>query len=267
MDEIREGVEEQVLEEGEALENEVVGLEDNTDAQEEIVDEQGEEGQEVQEEQAKPQDQWSGDYSKLKNSYENLRIYANRLKQEQDLRFAQMEGRLSQIGQKDESLPPDARFDEAVKKNPYEAVRSVAEETAKQTAERLARIEAQQTMLAIERTEQNLRTQHPDYDDVKPIMSELWNSGQFAHLVNPNNPNDPAYMEFLYYKARESKKGDIASAAKAQGRQEVLKAQQSKRKAFVESSGKTTATKDFKELSLEEMEKTLGIARDRTSSV
>jgi len=267
MEEIREGVDEQVSEEGESLGNEVVGLEENAEAQGEVAEGEGEEGQEVQEEQAKPQDQWAGDYGKLKNSYENLRIYANRLKQEQDLRFAQMEGRLNQMGRKDDSLPPDVLFDEAVKKNPYEAVRNVAEETAKQAEERLARIEAQQAMLAIERAEQNLRSYHPDYDDIKPVMSELWNSGQFNHLINPNNPNDPAYMEFLYYKAREMKKGDIASAAKAQGRQEVLKAQQSKRKAFAESSGKTTSTKDFKELSLEEMEKSLGIAQDRTATV
>jgi len=220
-----------------------------------------------------PDDQWSGDYDKLKGSYENLRVYANRLKQESDLRFAKIDGRLEQINQqpKPDDVRPEDMFEEGVKNNPYEAVRTVAEKQAQAATraneDRLARIEEQQRYNNLEKSQNQLRQVHEDYNDLMPTMNELYSSGRFKHLINPQNPDAPEYLEFLYYKAREMNKGDLVARAKSKGVKEAIDVQRNKRKAFSESSSKPTETKDFKNLNLKEMEELLGVSKNRTSTV
>jgi len=250
------------ISEGSELQNEIV--EDTAQESEEEVEEEAEEV----EEEAAPKDQWGGDYDKLRGSYDNLRVYANRVKQEADLRFANLEGRLNQINQPTENITAEERFEQGVKQNPRQAVEDVARNVNQETANRLATIEQQQHLIALERVEGVLMGEHEDYADMKPVMNELWQSGKYAHLVNPKNPNAPEYLEFLYFKARETNKGDIVRRAKKQGKEEAAIVQRNKKKAFAESAGKNTGSKqNFKDKSLAEMEKELGLSTNRTATV
>lgn len=262
----------------ESYEMEEAGMPDSYDIQvgdedqvgeEQVTEEENFENQEDDqvEKEDSPDDQWSGDYGKLKDSYENLRVYANRLKQESDLQNQSLQSQIDKINSGGEDLPPNRKFENKVKEDPYAAVRDVALDATSETAQRLQRIEQQQAILTFERAKNDLRAKYPEYDEMEPLMAHMAQTGEFAHLINPANANDPTYLKFMFLEARERSKGGLTQRAMAKGRQEVKETQAKKKRAFVESSSKpTSSSKKFKDLSVEEMEKELGFASNKMSS-
>ena len=193
---------------------------------------------------ASESDKFKGDYGKLQKSYSEVEAYSRRLANE----LHQVKSSLESMKSKIAPVDPDKMFEEKVKKSPYEAVRSVAEESDTFIRQKIDAVELRLAM-------QEMRNTYPDFDELRPFMGDLF--GQYGHLINPNNPNDPAYLEFLYLKARELKKGDLVKRAKDAGKREEKAASSRKASAFMEGSSKATDIGDFEKLSLDEMEKQL----------
>ena len=195
------------------------------------------------------QDKFGGDYDKAYKSYEEAEAYARRTAQD----LHQVRAELEQIrnANRQPDVDPDEQFAGLVKKSPYNAVRAVANETVSETQRRLAAVE-------LELAQAKLKNEYEDYDEMRPRMRELFNS--YAHLINPQNPNDPAYLEFLYLKAKAERGNTGIEKVKQAAKREERVANTAKNKAFMEGSTPTTKADDFASLSLAEMEKQIGLA-------
>lgn len=138
------------------------------------------------------------------------------------------------------------KFLSDLQKDPYGAIESVAEAKAK----------------AIEfKNEYNRLMGYEEFRSLEPVMLQL--SDQYSDLIRQNEmQNDPRLLEVLYYAAKGVKsQTEIQQAAqqgKAAGEASALK----KKKVSLEgtSGSKGKSTTPFREKSLEEMRKELGVA-------
>lgn len=195
---------------------------------------------------------------------------AEERKRREDLekRVQETESRLSSLSsqpvqQRQEQSPetdPFAEYEKQFDSDPKEAIKSLVAKSREQARREreLAQMQAEAANAADFYNSQ--KRDNPEYAKLEPTMQAL--AREYGDLVDPRKVNSVKALKLLHLAAQGMTREAFASEVASKAKKETSAIKQEKRAAFSESSStKNSAGKNFEDLSLEEMEKVLGVVR------
>ena len=211
------------------------------------------------------QDEFGGDYNKLRKSYKESYAWNTRMAQELAELKGKVEGMTTSIGSRNQQPQHPAmtqeRFNEWYGNDPLAASawlsNSIVEERARKTDVELARLNQRLGKFISKSAEGSFKSR---YSDVPMLEGELNAEVDRLFPEVRKNPEDYADIyeqayETAYWTLKGKKAGKIAEAAKSQGRQEAEANLQKRQEAVVEGGGKAPAEMpiDLKNASSEDL--------------
>ncbi len=177
---------------------------------------------------------------------------------ETQLKFSQQP---AQIASKQETeTDPFAEYEEQFEKDPKEAIKGlIAKTKAKADSDAMNQLLAEDRKAAQQYYLQQ-KTDNPDFAKLEPTIQQL--AAEYNDLVRPDKPVSAKAIKLLHLAALGARQAEFLSEAATKAKKESTTIREEKRSAFTESAGsKGAGTKNFSDLSVDEMEKALGISR------
>lgn len=164
--------------------------------------------------------------------------------------------------QEEQSTEPDPfdEYEQQFDQNPKEAIKSLIGKTKAQLVaeRRLMRMELDQRQASEYYNTQ--KRDNPEYAKLEPTMLSL--AQEYGDLVSEDKVNSVKALKLLHLAAKGAKLEEYVSEASSKAKKETSTIRDEKRQAFSESpSSQGDAKVAFNDLSVEQMEKVLGIAR------
>jgi len=158
-----------------------------------------------------------------------------------------------------EETDPLAEFDEEFENNPKEVIKKSLKKVSEVAKSEARRIAIQRQAEDAAAYYQQQKKENPDFAKLEPRMTSL--AQEFGDLVSPEKANSPKAIKLLHLAARGAEVDSYVSEAVNRAKKEGATIRQEKKQAFSEgTSTESGKTRNFNELSLEEMAKALGRA-------
>lgn len=190
--------------------------------------------------------------SRIKQENESLKAKANKADQLEAMLAQQQVQQQYQAQQPVQSTTtaPQDNFMEVWERDPAAAV-LMRTELAERKMEQYMKSVATQNHYA------QVKTQYPDFAELEPTMVQL--AQRWVNVVGSDKMNSPEVVDALYYMAKGASVDQRMQSAKQQGIKEAQQLQREKQSAFSEGSTPPRGTVAPENLSLEELEKMLGV--------
>lgn len=157
---------------------------------------------------------------------------------------------------------PFAEYEEQFDANPKEAIKGIVKKVRQEVLSDSERRQMYEEQVRASEFHRSQKSANPEYAKLEPTMRELAN--EFGDLVSPTKASSVKALKLLHLAAKGARMEDYVSEAASKAKKESQSVRDEKRSAFSESSnsGKADNTKQFADLSLDEMEKLLGRSRN-----
>lgn len=222
--------------------------EDNSE--EKVVEEPKEEQKEVAKEPPKEvviEDEFGGDYTKLKKSYKEAYSWNTRMAQELSTIKREMEAlkTSAQPKQSEEPTITQEQFNEWYERDPISANRFLARleasEQTKTLERELSSVKQNLTGILAQNAVGAFRNKYQDFSALEDDIREEINNLPKEYLTNPEYFSRA--LETGYWTVKGRKSAELAEAAREEGRKEVQKKTQAKKDSYVEGSTKPVVEK------------------------
>lgn len=189
-------------------------------------------------------------------------------REELERRVSESESRLQALSQQPaqrqlEASPevdPFAEYEKKFDEDPKGAIRSLVSTSREQIRRERELGAMQQEAAHASEYYQTQKRDNPEYAKLEPTMQAL--AREYGDLVDPRKVNSVKALKLLHLAAQGLSREAYASEIASKAKKETTALKQEKRSAFSESSSsKGNSGKAFEDLSIEEMEKLLGVTR------
>lgn len=174
-------------------------------------------------------------------------------------RLSQLESQVQQRQAQEEEADPLEGLEQEFLEQPEKAFRKAVEhvkESVKKTRKEL-QLESKAQAAAVHY--ERLKKENPDFSELEPEMIRL--SRELGSMVRPEEMNTPKAIDILYQlaKANNLSKYTSEAAAKAGKASDLVKEEKRRARSESASNGASASSRNFADLSLEEMKRKLGV--------
>lgn len=211
-------------------------------------------------------------------AYNNLERHASKVsseRAEERKNREQLEARLSAMETELRSRPqqvvqhvpppapekdPFSEYEESFESDPKQAIKGLVAKTRAQLEQELKQREFESSRSEAERFYLEQKRDNPEYAKLEPTMQQL--ALEYKDLMEPGKVASVKMLKLLHLAAKGARVDDYVKDAATKAKSETATIREEKRNAFSESSGtKGSSSRNFSDLSVEEMEKMLGYDR------
>lgn len=211
-------------------------------------------------------------YNEVEKSYSKVsseRAQERKAREELEAKYKDLESRFnamqSQSSSHEEDEPqaadPFQEYDEQFEQDPKKAIKSLVGETRAQIKQERQLMEQELSKREAFDYYTTQKKDNPEYAKLEPTMVALAN--EYGDLVRKDKADSIKALKLLHLAAKGAKLEEYLSEAASKAKKESTTIKDEKRQAFSESGSNSQGSKakDFKDLTVEEWEKLVPVAR------